>query len=143
MKQEILENEQVQKFLFDNDKRVNKEMVERGLPKLYEYISQSTTCCGCDNTDYCKNYLNGFIPKLSILRGEIEIEYTRCEQKIIEDERRESANMISSMYMPKNVLRARIKDLSMENESRIQIAEMAARFVNHVRDTGELPVRCS
>ncbi|WP_267897057.1 primosomal protein DnaI [Lysinibacillus yapensis] len=141
MRREILENEQVQRFLQDNDHVVNREMVERGLPTLYEFISQNSTCCGCDNTDHCTNYLNGFVPKLSIVRNSIEIEYSKCEQKLIEDERRESANMISSMFMPKDVLRARIKDLAMDNDSRIEIAEYAAKFIQTVKGTGNLPAK--
>ncbi|WP_255508035.1 MULTISPECIES: primosomal protein DnaI [Lysinibacillus] len=141
LKRDVLENKEVQKFLAENDQVVNMEMVERGLPKLHEYMSQSTTCCGCDHTDQCTNLLNGFIPKLQIIRNSIEIEYTRCQQKIIEDERRESANMISSMFMPKDVLRARIKDLAIDNDSRMDVAEIAAKFIKNVRETGELPAK--
>ena len=140
MRREILENKQVQKFLEEHDQVVNKEMVERGLPTLYEYISQNPTCCGCDDTDHCTNYLNGFVPKLSIIRNSIEIEYSRCEQKILEDERRESAKMISSMYMPKDVLRARIKDL-LENEAQMDVAELATKFIRNVKETGNLPAK--
>ena len=140
MRREILENKQVQKFLEEHEQVVNKEMVERGLPTLYEYISQNPTCCGCDDTDQCTNYLNGFVPKLSIIRNSIEIEYSRCEQKILEDERRESAKMISSMYMPKDVLRARIKDL-LENEAQMDVAELATKFIRNVKETGNLPAK--
>jgi len=140
MRKEILENEKVQKFLEEHDTLVNKDMVERGLPTLYEYISQNSSCCGCDNTDHCTNYLNGFVPKLSIIRGSIEIEYSKCEQKLIEEERRESAKMIASMYMPKDVLRARVKDL-LNNDSQMDVAELATKFIQRVKTTGELPYK--
>ncbi len=95
---------------------VTKEMVERSLPKLNEFISQTPTCCNADSTACCTNYLTGFIPKLYILRGNIEIKYEPCEQKKLEDEHRETAKMISSMHMPKDVLKATLKDLMIDDQ---------------------------
>ncbi len=141
MRQEILENRAVQRFLAENDQLVNLEMVERSLPKLHEYISQSADCCNCGNTDQCTNYLKGFIPKLYITQGTIDVQYERCQQKIIEDERRDIESMISSMHMPKDVLRATIKDLQIDDSSRVNIANKAADFIAQYKSTGELPTK--
>lgn len=118
---------------------VNKEMVERSLGKLYEYISQSPECCNCGSTEKCTNYLKGFVPKLYITQNTIDVEYERCKQKIIEDERREIESMISSMHMPKDVLSATLKDLYIDDASRVKIANYAADFIAHYKQTGELP----
>nr|WP_268871083.1 primosomal protein DnaI [Ureibacillus massiliensis] len=139
IRREILENEEVQRFLAENDRIVNKEMVERSLPKLHEFISQSSVCCNCGSTENCTNYLKGFIPKLFISQNAIDVEYVKCEQKVIEDERRDIESMISSMYMSKDVLRARLKDLSLDNDSRIEVAELATAFVEKTKQTGKLP----
>lgn len=139
MRQEILENTAVQRFLAENDQLVNLEMVERSLPKLYEYISQSTECCNCGNTNQCTNYLTGFIPKLYITQGTIDVQYERCQQKIIEDERRNIESMISSMHMPKDVLRATLKDLQFDDPSRVDIANKAYDFIAQYKSSGELP----
>lgn len=141
MRQQILENRAVQRFLAENDQLVNIEMVERSLPKLYEYISQSTDCCNCGNTEQCTNYLKGFIPKLYITQGTIDVQYERCQQKIVEDERRDIESMISSMHMPKDVLRATLKDLQIDNTSRVNIANKAADFIAQYKSTGELPTK--
>lgn len=141
MRQQILENRAVQRFLAENDQLVNLEMVERSLPKLYEYISQSTDCCNCGNTEQCTNYLKGFIPKLYITQGTIDVQYERCQQKIVEDERRDIESMISSMHMPKDVLRATLKDLQIDNTSRVNIANKAADFIAQYKSTGELPTK--
>lgn len=114
-------------------------MVERSLPKLYEYITQSTQCCNCGNTENCTNYLKGFIPKLVISQNAIDLEYEKCEQKILEDERRDIASMISSMHMPKDVLQATLKDLLIDNHSRVEIANQAADFIAQYKSSGELP----
>lgn len=139
IRNQILEHPNVQKFLKEHDDVVNKEMVERSLAKLYEYISQTSECCNCGSTEKCTNYLKGFVPKLYITQNSIDVEYERCKQKIIEDERREIESMISSMYMPKDVLSATLKDLEIDDESRVEILNYAADFVAHIKNSGELP----
>lgn len=57
MRREILENPRVQDFLAAHANELSYDSIERNLPKLQEFISQSTVCCGCDNTDRCTNYL--------------------------------------------------------------------------------------
>ncbi|MEA0555539.1 primosomal protein DnaI [Lysinibacillus irui] len=139
MRREILEHPQVQEFLAQHADELNYENIERNLPKLHEFISQSTECCGCDNTEHCTNYLKGFLPTLRIVRNSIEMDYVRCEQKVREEERRDVANMIASMHMPKDVLQATIQDLSIDDESRVAIAQKAAQFVKMTKESGQLP----
>jgi len=141
MRREILEHPHVQEFLAQHANELNYDNVERNLPKLHEFISQSTECCGCDNTEHCTNYLKGFLPTLRVVRNSIEMDYVRCEQKIREEERRDVANMIASMHMPKDVLQATIHDLSIDDESRVAIAQKAAQFVKITKETGQLPAK--
>lgn len=141
MRKEILEHPRVQAFLSEHMEELSYDAIERNLPKLHEYISQSTECCGCDNTAHCTNNLEGFIPKLRTVRNTVEIDYVRCEQKIREDERRDVANMIASMHMPKDVLQATIGDLFIDDYSRVDIANRAADFVQKTRETGKLPTK--
>ncbi|MFJ8516073.1 primosomal protein DnaI [Lysinibacillus xylanilyticus] len=141
MRREILENPRVQEFLAEHADELSYESIERNLPKLHEFISQSTVCCGCDNTASCTNYLKGFLPSLRVVRGTVEIDYVRCEQKMREEERRDVANMIASMHMPKDVLQATIQDLLIDDESRVMIAQKAAQFVKATVETGKLPAK--
>lgn len=141
MRREILENPRVQEFLAEHADELSYDSIERNLPKLHEFISQSTVCCGCGNTESCTNYLKGFLPTLRVVRSTVEIDYVRCEQKMREDERRDVANMIASMHMPKDVLRATIQDLLIDDESRVMIAQKAAQFVKATVETGKLPAK--
>ncbi|MGG2055993.1 primosomal protein DnaI [Lysinibacillus pakistanensis] len=141
MRREILENPRVQDFLAAHANELSYDSIERNLPKLHEFISQSTVCCGCDNTDHCTNYLKGFIPTLRVVRNTVEMDYVRCDQKIREDERRDVANMIASMHMPKDVLQATIQDLMIDDESRVMIAQKAAQFVKATVESGKLPAK--
>ena len=76
MRREILEHPHVQEFLAQHADELNYDNVERNLPKLHEFISQSTECCGCDNTEHCTNYLKGFLPTLRVVR--ILLKWTMC-----------------------------------------------------------------
>jgi primosomal protein DnaI len=58
-----------------------------------------------------------------------------------EEERRDVANMIASMHMPKDVLQATIQDLLIDDESRVMIAQKAAQFVKATVETGKLPAK--
>ncbi|WP_397539586.1 primosomal protein DnaI [Rummeliibacillus pycnus] len=142
MQREILENRGVQKFLAENDQVANREMVERGLGKLYEYVNQQHDCSQCESVATCKNAIkaiNGFVPKLTVIRGQIDVEYVPCQTKRMEDARRKAASMISSMHMPKDVLKAKISDLDTSNESKKAIRTFAELFIQKVRNTGNLP----
>lgn len=136
-----MENREIQQFLAENDQIVTTDMVDRSLPKLQEYISQSIDCCHCGNTENCTNYLKGFVPKLYISQNTIDVRYERCQQKILEDERQEVEQMISSMHMPKDVLSATLKDLQIDHTSRVNIANKAADFIAQYKSTNELPTK--
>lgn len=139
MQREILENKGVQKFLAENDQVANREMVERGLGKLYEYVNQQHDCSQCESVAKCQNAINGFVPKLTIIRGQIDVEYVPCQTKRMEDARRKAASMISSMHMPKDVLKAKISDLDTSNESKKAIRTFAELLIQKIRNTGVLP----
>ena len=139
MKSEILENDGVQAFLAKNGDIVNKAVVDRGLGKLYEYTTQNHDCETCENVANCENMMKGYVPQLTMIRGLIELDYARCRQKIIEDERREVSAMISSMHMPKDVLKARLATVTYDHNTRVNLGTAANTFMEELKTTGQLP----
>ncbi|HLG26446.1 MAG TPA: primosomal protein DnaI [Paenisporosarcina sp.] len=139
MKAEILENDGVQAFLAENGEVVNKAIVDRGLGKLYEYTTQNHDCETCENVANCENIMKGYVPKLAMIRGLIDLDYVRCRQKIIEDERREVSAMISSMHMPKDVLKARLATVTYDHNTRVNLGTAANTFMEELKTTGKLP----
>ncbi|VEI06834.1 primosomal protein DnaI [Kurthia zopfii] len=138
IQQELLADPQIQKFVQEN-KEITSEIIEKGLGKLYEFKNQQHDCAECPSVKECVNTIGGFVPKLSLTRGLIDIEYSPCQQKLVEDERRKTENMISSMHMPKDVLKATLDDIRIYSEERSDLAEKARAFVEEVKTTGELP----
>jgi primosomal protein DnaI len=139
MKSEILENDGVQAFLAKNGDIVNKAIVDRGLGKLYEYTTQNHDCETCENVANCENMMKGYVPQLTMIRGLIDLDYARCRQKIIEDERREVSAMISSMHMPKDVLKARLATVTYDHNTRVNLGTAANTFMEELKTTGQLP----
>jgi primosomal protein DnaI len=139
MKSEILENDGVQAFLAENGDIVNKAVVDRGLGKLYEYTTQNHDCETCENVANCENIMKGYVPQLTMIRGLIDLDYARCRQKIIEDERREVSAMISSMHMPKDVLKARLATVTYDHNTRVNLGTAANTFMEELKTTGQLP----
>ncbi|GEK35370.1 primosomal protein DnaI [Kurthia sibirica] len=136
---ELLENPAIQKFFQENEAVMSSEIVERGLGKLYEFQNQQHDCSKCPSVAKCVNTIDGFVPKLFINRGLIDIEYAPCQQKRIEDERRLTASKITSMHMPKDVLKATLADIRVYNDERANLLKLAKDFIEEVKTTGELP----
>ncbi len=144
MRQGILANEEVQRFLTEHADEVNQDIIERSLGKLYEFTTASHRCEKCPSLDGCINIMNGFEPKLTIKMNLIDVEYSKCPTRLVADERLAISRMIESMYMPKDVMEARLQDVDFEgnsHESRLTVIEMAKNFLNELDDTGELPKR--
>lgn len=141
MKQEVLENSKVQKFLEENASSINKGIVDRSLSKLYEFISQSHNCGSCATLDQCKNFMKGYEPRLVLDRNLIDIEYIRCNRGIIEDERKKVTSMIDSIHMPKEVMEASLAEVDLEDGSRVVAVRAAKDFLNEWERTNVLPTK--
>lgn len=144
MKQEILANEEIQKFLQAHATEVNNAMIERSFVKLYDFMTASHACDKCASLPECTNIMKGFEPKLVIKSNLIDVEYKKCPSKLIADDRLQVAKMIESMYMPKDVMEARLEDVDFEcgsHESRLTVIKMANDFLRELDETGELPKR--
>lgn len=139
IQEELLKDPVIQKFFKENEGAITRSVLERGLGKLYEFKNQQQDCSKCPSVQQCVNTINGFTPKLSLTRGLIDLEYTPCQQKRIEDERRHTEKMIASMHMPKDVLRATLSDVRVYSEDRENLLQAAQNFVDQVKQTGELP----
>ena len=142
LRKEVMESPGVQQFLTDHSNEVDKEIVDRSLNKLYEYTTASHHCGKCPNLDGCTNIMKGFEPKLLMTRGLIDVEYMKCPTKLADEEIRNVAKMVDSMYMPKDVMEAKLQNIDMLfDDSRVKVVRAAKDFLNVVDETGKLPER--
>ena len=128
LKQEVLENPDIQVFLESNNEIVTDRMIETNLMKLYEYKSQTKNCQECPGLAGCVNIMKGYEPSLVIEGSRIDIHYRPCPEKVLDDERRKARKLIESFYMPKDILNASFADFSLDSEGRLDAFEYAERF---------------
>ncbi|MDN4607277.1 primosomal protein DnaI [Sporosarcina highlanderae] len=142
LRNEVMESPGVQQFISDHSNQIDKAVVDKSLGKLYEYTTASHHCEKCPNIEGCVNVMKGFEPKLVMSQGYIDLDYVKCPNKLVDDERRNVSNMIDSMYMPKDVMEARLNNVDLEHDrSRYIVAEAAAQFFGEISETGKLPER--
>lgn len=141
MKQEVLEDPGVQKFLEENATSISKQIVDRSLSRLYDYKSQSHNCEACPSLEECVNNLKGYEPQLVLNHNFIDSEYVRCKRGVIEDERKKVTSMIDSLHMPKEVMEAHLAGVDLEDNSRVVAVRAAKDFLNEWESTGVLPTK--
>ncbi|WP_339250949.1 primosomal protein DnaI [Sporosarcina sp. FSL W8-0480] len=142
LRNEVMESPGVQQFITDHSDQIDKSVVDKSLGKLYEYTTASHRCDKCPNIDGCVNVMKGFEPRLVLSQGFIDLDYIKCPNKLVDDERRNISSMINSMYMPKDVMEARLNNLDLEHDdSRYIVAEVTAQFFAEIRDEEKLPER--
>ncbi|MFC5604393.1 primosomal protein DnaI [Sporosarcina koreensis] len=142
LRNEVMESPGVQQFITDHSNEIDRTIVNKSLGKLYEYTTASHHCDKCPNIEGCVNVMKGFEPKLVMSQGYIDLDYIKCPNKLVDDERRNISGMIDSMYMPKDVMEARLNNVDLEHDkSRIIVAEAAAQFFSEISEKGKLPER--
>ncbi|RNF40869.1 primosomal protein DnaI [Planococcus salinus] len=137
-RKEVLEHPGVQSFLEEHADEINKEIVDKGMVKLYEFIEQSHDCNKCPNLGGCINYLKGFEPNLVLQRGSIGIEYTKCRLKTDHDNKRHASSMIHSMYMPKEVMQATLSGFE-PDDSRMEAFSAVVSYLDQATGPDNLP----
>lgn len=140
IKQVIINDVRLKDFFERHKEEINDEVINRNLTVLSEFLEQSVSCCG-NGTDFCRNILQGFIPKLYLSNGNIRIKYERCLKKVQEDQEKETARMVTSMYIPKDVLEARLDSVEIDSDSRVEVVDFITSFVEMYKKEGKLPTK--
>lgn len=134
IKSQVLKDKDVQDFIQIH--QISKEIVEKNIMKLYEYSSQIKDCTQCESIDQCPNILKGYYPRLIFTGKSIEIEYDRSPCKIALDLRNSQSSLIQSYHVPKEILKAKLGDLSLEEEGRLEAIKLANDFCKNY-ETGK------
>ncbi|MCZ2258007.1 primosomal protein DnaI [Sporosarcina sp. G11-34] len=142
MRKEIMGNPGVQKFLTAHSSEITSEVIERSLGKLYEYSTASHRCEKCTDLTNCVNIMKGFEPELVLTQGLIDVAYTKCPNKLIDEDERNISRMIESLHMQKDVMQARLPDIDIDyDDSRLDVVIEAKNFLKVFDETGKLPER--
>jgi primosomal protein DnaI len=130
IRNQVLGHPDIKAFIAENQDRLNQEIIEKSITKLFEYINQSKECNQCPSLDSCINIMKGYHPQLEITRNTIDVQYVRCPRKIMDDEKRKNERLIKSLHVPKDILTASF-DFIEQNSSRFEAVKKAALFVKN------------
>lgn len=131
-KQEIYQDPFVKDFLSEHKDLITRDMVEKSLTKLDEYITQSKECENCPSLEGCKNLIKGFHPQLVLTGNSIDINYVRCPRKLLHDKRKREERLIQSIYVPREVLNSSLGELELD-KGRLKAIRLAKEFVEAYR----------
>ncbi|MDV2684808.1 primosomal protein DnaI [Alkalihalophilus lindianensis] len=115
-KKELFKDPFIQEFLRMEKYSLTTEMVDRGMVKLYEFKKERTHCANCPGLKACPNMMKGYQPTLQIERGHLELRYLPCALKVQEKQHKEQQQLMKSLYIPKDILKARFEDIDMDGE---------------------------
>ncbi len=110
IKQEVLNDPEIKQFLTQYP-HLTEEEIDKSLPKLYEYKTQSKQCAHCASFHGCKNILQGYSPILRVENNEIHLYYEKCPSRIAYEQEEQQRHLIKSLYMPQEILDASIGDI--------------------------------
>lgn len=129
MRQEIMDNKDVQDFLEKHQNELTPQMIENSMGKLYEFISQCKGCEICESLDHCKNILPGYEPELIITKNALDVHYVPCRLKILADEKKKAEKLIQCLYLPKDTLDASLSNIILDTPHRIEAVDKVENFI--------------
>jgi len=137
IKNEVLNDPQIKTFLSEHPQLTQAE-INKNLMKLYEYKSQSKQCDHCSSYGVCKNIVPGYSPVLHVENNEIRLTYEKCHSRILYEKEQEQQKLIHSLHVPKEILEARITDVSYD-QPRIEAITQVLDFLDQAKT--ELPTK--
>jgi primosomal protein DnaI len=131
LREEVLSDPLVKDFLRQHQGEITRSMVDKSLMKLHEFINQSKGCSECSSLENCKNMIQGYEPTLVFNGKFIDVTYDRCQKKIMSDEKKKNERLISSLYVPKEILKASLGDIDLDDPGRLMAIKMAKDFIKN------------
>ena len=127
-RQQLLNHPDILNFITEHQDKLDKEIIDKSMTKLYEYTQQSKECNRCESLDGCINFMKGYHPNLVLVRNSIDLVYKRCPRKVMADEQKKNQKLIKSLYVPRDILEATFE--SFEGDlGRIDAGKKAGAFL--------------
>ncbi|AXI09657.1 primosomal protein DnaI [Oceanobacillus sp. 143] len=127
IRDDVLQDPEIKEFLSIHPE-LTKQEINKSLIKLYEYKTQSKQCNHCASFGECQNMLPGYSPILNVEKNEIHLSYEKCHSRLMYEKEREQEKLIQSVHVPKEILKASINDIHVD-EHRNEAVKEAFRFI--------------
>lgn len=127
----LLKDERIQGFLEENKEIITDEMIEKAMPKFYEFTKQCQNCSDCIDLQSCVNLMQGYVPHLFLSGLTIDLKYERCKTKKIADEQARLQKLVNSVHIPKDILKASFGQVDLQDEGRLQSILESKNFASN------------
>ncbi|MGO4888670.1 primosomal protein DnaI [Anaerobacillus sp. MEB173] len=114
LKSQLIHHDRIKEYLLAHP-HITTDIIERSLPKLFEYKNELEHCDHCPGLGQCPNLMKGYRPELYLDRNRIELRYEPCGQKRKHEERKKQQSMIKSLYIPKEILHATFESIDKDD----------------------------
>ncbi len=128
IRQEILSDPEIKALIAEHPELTKKE-IDKNLIKLHEFKTQSKQCSHCTCFNDCMNMIQGYSPVLNVEGGEIHLSYEKCYRRIDYEKQREQQQLVQSLYMPKQILGAKIDHIDADPK-RSQAVREIVKFIS-------------
>lgn len=119
----------VSNFIMKND--LTHDTIIRGSNYILTYMREKAICSTCKGLYECKLSSPGFWPSLTILNGDIDLEYGRCQYNTSDGSRQN----INAFYVPKKIFQATLDDFDMIGPERKEVHRYMLNFLkNYTKD---------
>lgn len=125
---EVLNDPEIREFLSLHPELSDRE-IEKNLIKFHEFKSQSKQCNRCKNYGSCINMVKGYSPVLHVKEAEIHLSYEMCHSRIEYEKNSEQEKLISSLYMPKDILNATLANIDQGEGTRKDAIVQLSQFL--------------
>lgn len=123
VRNEVINDPEVKEFLSLHPQLTQKE-IDKNLIKLHEYKTQSKQCDQCASLGGCINMIKGYSPILQVENDEIHLVYETCHKRVAYEKQKKQQSLIQSLYMPKEILKASIDTVEIDDQRRPIVHEM-------------------
>ena len=123
LSEEVLKHPDIIAFIDENRERLDKEIIERSMAKLYEFVQEK------NKFETKENMLApGYEPQLTLGHKQIDVLYVPTKELVSRQKQSEIRNLVDSMAIPKDVRNATFDQIDL-TEGRQEAIEKAYMFV--------------
>lgn len=124
MKEDVLKDPDVRKFIAANRSVLNNEAIERSAAKLYEFVLEKKKAEARSG-----ELMPGYFPKLLLNNKRIDVSYAPSEDLLSRQKQNQIKQRIHSVYMPKDIKEATLEEFE-ATRSRQKALSKAMDFID-------------
>lgn len=114
---------------------LTEDVFHRSVTPLFQFIQERKNCRSCSDLNQCPNLVKGYQSELKRHGNYIDLRMKPCHKLLTKEEQDKQRKLISSHYIPSNILSATFESMVLD-EGRIDAIEAAIQFCDQFSKGG-------